>query len=455
MKILILGGGSIGFGAAEYIARQGGEVTIIEKNQQIAAEIKKIQNINVIVGDALNIETLKTAEADSFGFAIAAMSNDEQNIVVCKLLGSQFNLKTKIARINSDGILQSNIFEILLKENFDIDFSINPKIEIANAVCDVLQIHGAHDVIKTDHFIVVRLICLAETEVLNTEFIHFRSITDLYLYVLTITRDEKTFFPTRDDVLFPGDDIYIVTTEQNLNDVMKLFGYDQSEDKNILIIGGHDYDSILIKNVCKNNSQVSIVERYIEKAEHISEMFPDLTVMCGNPLDTHFMQDITHDVNTVIIFSAFDKTNVLTSLLLKQYNVNRIITILESKDYDILLPISSGYSVIDAGKTIIESMLQKSRVGKIKNVRTLKGQSWNIVEAVVTETCTQLGKTVKTLKIKNKLNPIFIFRNGITIFAQSEITLLQNDLVFMLVDIDYMNKVEEIFSSYIYKASAD
>lgn len=455
MKILILGGGNVGAGAAEYITRQGGEVTVIEKNLQNALSIEKIPNVNVIIGDALSIDTLKKAEADSFGYAIAAMSNDEQNIVACKLLGSQFNVKMKIARINSDALLQNNIFDILLKENFDVDVAINPKVEIANAVCDVLRIRGAYDVIKTDNFIAIRLICLPGTEVLNTEFIHFRSITDLYLYVLTITRSGETFFPSRNDSLLPGDDIYIVTTKQHLNDVMKLFGYNQDEEKNILIVGGHDYDSALIQTVCRENSRVSVIEKSVERAEHISEMFPDVSVMLGSPLDAHFMQDITHDVNVAIIFSSFDKTNVMTSLLLKRYDVNRVITVLDSKDYDILLPISSGYSVVDSGKTVIESMLQKSRTGKIKTVRTLKEQSWNIVEAVVTESCSKLGCSVKSLRMKDKLHPIFIQRSGITMFAQNEISLLQDDLVFMLVDIDCMNDVEEIFSNYIYKASAN
>lgn len=452
MKILVLGAGNVGTGVAEYIAENGGEVSIIEKDPQTASLVRKLPNINVIVGDALNIEILKEAEADSFSYIISAMSNDEQNIVACKLIGSLFNVKTKIARIKSTPFLHKDIFKIFLKENFDIDIIVQPEIEIANAICDISEVYGAYDVIKTNNFIAIKLICLPETEILNTTFSHFRSITELDLYILTITRNGKTFFPTGKDLLLPGDEIYIITTKAHLNEAMKLFGYNQTKNKDLLIIGGSQFDISLIQTIYNRNQDItiSIVEESAENAQRIAEIFSNTIVIVGNPLNTSFLEEIISNINTAVVFTADDKTNVLSSLFLKKHKVNRILTVLKSNDFDILFSEKTGYSIINSSQIIIEKMLQKSRNGEIKTVQTLKGQIGNIVEALVSDSCAQTGHPVKTLKIKDKLIPIFVIRGGITMSAQSEITLIHGDIVIMLVSKDSMELVEKIFSNYTY-----
>ncbi len=451
MKILILGAGKVGLGIAEYLNNQNIEVTIIEKSEEIADKIKNISDLNVITGDATNAAVLKDASTENASHIIAVMSNDEQNIVACKLAGSLFNVKTKIARIRSQAFLQGNVFELFLKENFDIDIIIQPELETSNTVCDIVQINGVFDVINIGNTVVVSLKCLPDTEVLNTTFMHFRGITDLDLFVLTITRNNTTFFPGKTDVLLPGDEVYIATTKQYLNDSLKLFGYPQTKKQNIMIIGGEtNIATTLIKTILirKLDCNITILEESLHQAEEIAEKFPNVTTICGDPLDCDFLKEITSEIDTAIVATKREKTNVLSSLFLKRFELKRILTLSKSHDYNSLLPLSSGCSIINPNAITIETIVQKSRKGKITSVRSLKNQSVDIVETHVTESCTHLGDSIKSLKEKGKIVPVFLIRGGITMLAQSDLALCLEDIIILLIERSSLQTIEKIFSSY-------
>ncbi|MDR2268128.1 MAG: NAD-binding protein, partial [Holosporaceae bacterium] len=98
MKTLILGAGDLGLGVAKRLQDFGESVTLIEKSRQ-AAEMAAASGIDVIVGDALQPEVLKKAGIEDAVHLVAALSQDEQNLVACRLAESLFGeAKTRMAR---------------------------------------------------------------------------------------------------------------------------------------------------------------------------------------------------------------------------------------------------------------------------------------------------------------------------------------------------------------------
>lgn len=452
MKVLILGAGRVGLGIAGYLSNQKMDVTVIEKSAEVVDKIKSASNLNIIVGNATSAAVLREASTENASHVIATMSNDEQNIVACKLAGSLFNVKTKIARIRSQAFLQGNIFELFLKENFDIDIIIQPELETSNAICNIAKIDGAFDVINMENVFIIGLKCLAYTDVLNTTFTHFRGITDLDLFVLTITRDNKTFFPGKDDFLLPDDEIYIATTKQDLNDSLKLFGYPQTKKQNIMIIGGTNIGISVMKTMLENddNCNVTILEESLQQAEDIAEKYPDVTTICGDPIDSNLLKEITSEIDTVIVATNKEKTNILSSLFLKQIGLKRILTLSKSHDYHELLPLSSGCSIINPNAITIETIINKSRKGKITSVQSLKNQNTDVIEAIVTESCTFIESSIQSLKEKDRIIPVFLIRGGITMIAQNDLVLCIGDVVILLVARTAIKTIEKIFSNYLF-----
>ncbi|GHT97790.1 Trk system potassium transport protein TrkA [Alphaproteobacteria bacterium] len=438
MKILVLGAGEVGRGIANHLFNQDEEVTIIEKSPEVAAKIRGSSGVNVVVGDAMDIDVLKEANAENANYVIATMTMDEQNIIACKLVGSLFKAKTKIARIRSNKFLHVNTLELFLKENFDVDVIIQPESEIANVVSDIASVNGAFDVVNLESSVIIGLRCRTGAEVLNTTFKHFRGIVNLDASVLTITRNGKTFFPKIDDVLMDGDEIYLATSKAHMHEALRLFGYNQKNKQHMLIVGGNKISISVIKTMLAKNPEldITLLEESIERAEEIAQNFPDITTSYGNSQNYDFLREISTEMDVAIVLTGKEKTNILSSLFLKEIGIKRVITLAKNHRYDILLSISAGCSVINPSVITIETVLHMTvKSGNIKSVTALKGcSSMFVIEAVVTESCALLGDRVLSMGLDDKIAPIFLIRDETIILTEKNPIVSIGDTIIIVVE---------------------
>ncbi|MDR2157873.1 MAG: Trk system potassium transporter TrkA [Holosporaceae bacterium] len=451
MNVLILGAGQVGLGVANYLRNHNAEVAIVEKSPELAFDIRNSSNINVVQGDALNAEVLKNANAENASHLIATMSNDEQNIVACKLAGSFFNIGIKIARTRSHSFLRNNIFELFLKDNFGIDALIHPELEVAKYISDVALLNGAFDVIKLSQTTIVGIKCQDNTDIINTTFKHFQGITDLNLFVLTITRAGETFFPTGNDLLLPNDEVYVAMDSAKIPEVLAMFGHRQGK-QNFFVVGGGSVGAFTMKMISAQSpdSNITVLEKSKEKAEEISQEYPYATTIMGDALNYDLLREISSGIDTAIVSTDHDAVNVLSSLLMKQFQVKRILTLAKSKSYDSLLPISSGCSVINPSAITIETIIQKSRNGKIISAIPLKNQTARVMEVEVTESFTGLEESLESLWEKDRVIPVFVIRNGGIIPARKDTILQLDDRLIILAAKDCVNSVEKSFSNYLF-----
>lgn len=456
MKVLVLGAGRVGLGISNYFYDHGIDVTIIEKSEEIVSKVQNSTSINIICGNAVNVDVLRAANTENASHIIAVMSSDEQNIVACKIAGSIFDVKNKIARVRSSAFVKDKVFELFLKENFDIDVIIQPELDVSKEVYNIARICGTFDIISMQEIIIVGINTPEHTEILNTPLKHIGSITNLNIFILTITRNGRSFFPRPEDMLVKYDQIYFATTYEHLNDVLKLFGYEQSDKQNALIIGGGNIGFAILKQMTKTRQfNISVIEKEAKRAEKIAQDFPNVTIIPGDALNYELIKEISDGINTAMVITDNDKVNVLSSLFLKQLGVKRILTLANNSSYESLLPIKKGCSIINPSEITINSILHKSRKGKISSVTSLKDQAADIVEANVTESCTHIGKSISSLKDAGHITPICIIRDELAIFNLHNLTLTIGDKVMLLVEKNNLKKVERIFANYFFANNQD
>ncbi len=98
MYIIIAGGGVVGFYTAQFIAKSGNDVVIIEQDRHRAEEIANKIDALVIKGDAKEIKTLSEAEVDKADILLALTGSDETNILIC-MLAKQLGSKRVLCRV--------------------------------------------------------------------------------------------------------------------------------------------------------------------------------------------------------------------------------------------------------------------------------------------------------------------------------------------------------------------
>ena len=129
-KILIIGGGNIGFNLAKDLEEtvEGIRIKIIEKNKERAELIaSELNNTIVINGDGLDEAILKEANLDEIETVLCLTNDDEDNIMASVLAERSGTNKTTIALVNKQNYS-------LLQSSLNIDDLVDPRMMTVSTI---------------------------------------------------------------------------------------------------------------------------------------------------------------------------------------------------------------------------------------------------------------------------------------------------------------------------------
>ena len=169
-KILIVGGGNIGFNLAKILESdsEGVRVKIIEKNKDRAEFIaNELNNTIVINGDGLDEDVLKEANIEETETVLSLTNDDENNIMVCVLAEKNSPNKRTIALVNKQNYS-------LLQSSLKIDDLVDPRL---TTISTILK-HVHKGTIETVYTLLDGEYEFIEAEVLETSELISKSLKE-------------------------------------------------------------------------------------------------------------------------------------------------------------------------------------------------------------------------------------------------------------------------------------
>ena len=100
MRIVIVGGGKLGYHLATIMLDRKHDVRLIETNKLRCMRLANELDVEVICGDGTEIETLEDAGTQNADCFIAVTGQDQDNLVASQLAKRQFKAIKVIARAN-------------------------------------------------------------------------------------------------------------------------------------------------------------------------------------------------------------------------------------------------------------------------------------------------------------------------------------------------------------------
>ena len=101
MKIIIVGGGKVGFYLAQTLSAQGHEAAIIEQDRELCRMIANQLDISICTGDGTSQDVLREAGAERADVVCAVTGKDESNLVCCQTAKKVFDVKKTVAKVNN------------------------------------------------------------------------------------------------------------------------------------------------------------------------------------------------------------------------------------------------------------------------------------------------------------------------------------------------------------------
>lgn len=101
MYIIVVGGGIVGYGLAlELQVLPGHEVTIVERDNRRAGELRDELGEMVVNGDGSEVAFLEKIGASRADLLIAVTADDGANLVACQVAKHRFGVERTIARVS-------------------------------------------------------------------------------------------------------------------------------------------------------------------------------------------------------------------------------------------------------------------------------------------------------------------------------------------------------------------
>ncbi len=218
-KILIIGGGNIGFNLAKNIEQSfdSARIKIIEKDKERAELIaKELNNTIVINGNGLEEDVLSEANLDEIETVLALTNDDEDNLMVSVLVEKFSKKKRTMALINKPNYS-------LLQSSLKIDDLIDPRM---NTVSSILK-HVHKGTIETAYTILNGEYEVIEAEIIETSELINKELKNSNLpeeiRVGAILREKDIIIPRSNFVFNKKDTVVFLAKRDQLPIVENMF----------------------------------------------------------------------------------------------------------------------------------------------------------------------------------------------------------------------------------------
>ena len=453
MNIIICGAGKVGFSISKQLSSQGHSVTVIDQSPDDIKKINDTQDVKGIVGRASLPSVLENAGAENTDMIIAVTRNDETNMVVCQLASSLFNISKKIARIRTKDFLEGKWNKLYNKSNIPIDVIISPEKEVAKSLFRRLEAPGALDNVPfaNDKVKMLEISIEKSCPIINTplkmlteKFPNFRA------NILGLVRNEKFKFLKKDDKLVEGDNVYVVVSSDQLNEILKAFGHDEKTSKKILIIGGGNIGLHLAKMLEENfdGTRIKIIEKNKIRAEEIAAELTSSIVINGDALDEEILKEANlEDSETVLALTNDDENNIMACVLAEKTGQRkRTIAIVNKSNYSLLQSSLNIDDLVDPRMTTVSRIMEHVHKGTIGTVYSLLDGEYEFIEAKILEKSELLNKKIKESNLPEEIRIGAIVRGKEVIIPRSSFVFEKDDLVILLSKRDKLKEVEDLFS---------
>ncbi|MEZ4924069.1 MAG: Trk system potassium transporter TrkA [Crocinitomicaceae bacterium] len=445
MKIIITGGGAVGYHLAKMLASESQDIYLIDQNKERLDYVQSHLDVFAIHGDAKSIAILKEAKVENCDLLIAVTASEETNLLV-SILAKKFGAKRTIARISN---LELNKEEnIQLFESLGVDTLISPVQLAAEEIIRLID----KTVFTDDHEfengkLTVFGISIDASSPLRGKTISESSYLnpDLNYKPIALHRKEATIIVNADTTLYENDIVYFIANQEAINDIICICGRKCIDIKNIMILGGSRI-GVMAAKMLETRYNVTLIEKNKAVCEQIATELNDTLVLNIDGRDVAAIEEEgLSNMDAFIAVTGDSESNIMSSLVAKNHNVKKTIARVENIDY-IHLSQNIGIDTLINKKIIAASNIFKYvRKGDVTAIANLHGVDAEIIEFVVKPDSKVTKKRIRDLKFPKTANISGVVRNNVGFIPFGGFQLEAGDRAVVFSLTESIHKIEKFF----------
>ena len=450
MKIVIIGSGKVGITLADQLAREGHEVTVMDRKEERMERLVAM-DLLLMEGDGLHIESQKEAGIPDADLVIATMATDEQNLTAC-MIAKKLGAKNTVARIRNPEYIDS---VLLLKDDINLRMMLNPERACASEIARLLRTPSS---IKIDTFSKGR-VELHKTQLdqgctlVGKSLIEMGKMQSGVLVCAVERGEDEIYIPGGSFVLEAGDKISFVAEPATAVKFLKKIGVPTDPVREVMLIGGGMISYYLAKQLITLGIQVKIIEKNPEICEYLSQNLSKshTTIIEGDGTSEQLLLEerIGH-MDAVAALTGEDEENILISLFTKTVSKAKRVTKISRFGFSQMISSMDLGSVfypryIASDITVrFVRALQNSMGSNVETLYKIIGGKVEALEFRATKNSAICGKPLMSLKLQPNLLIGAINRNGQILTPGGKDTIEPGDMVVVVTTITGLNDLDDI-----------
>ncbi len=450
MQIIIVGGGGVGYELARNLSEKSQDVIVIEKDEVKARRYRESLDVMVIEDNGANAAVLEQANIKTADMLIAVTQIDEVNIIAC-MLAKQYDVPITVCRIRNSGYADET--SILTPKQLGIDIIINPEKVAAMEISKMIHFPDASEV---EYFNQGKVMLLgvtvgAEAEITDVPLVDLPLNPDSIIVGISDSRG-KFIVPGGNDVIRPGNKIYLLGKTRTLKDISSMLHHEKTIVRQVTILGG-GMIALQLARLLEDSKQVfdvKIIEKSEQRCENLCRHLDKTLVLQGDVTEIAMLKEEDTDrADAVIAATGDDRTNIVAALLARQFGVNKIICEVMKPQY---VPVYSTLgidSVINPRLLAAAQILRLIRREEVVALSILQNEKAEVVEIVLPEKAKVVNKKIIEADFPRGMLIGSIVRNDEIIIPNGNTRLMADDHLIIFA----VPKVSAILDRYFTTAS--
>jgi trk system potassium uptake protein len=446
MRIIIAGAGEVGTHLAKMLSNENHEIIIIDPEENRLKPIDSTLDVLTREGSSTSVKILKDVLSKKTDLFIAVTHSEDTNITSA-ILAKRFGAVKTIARIDNLDYLEHSITEFFA--SLGIDSLIYPELIAAREVLGLLHETGATEFME---FCGGQLaMCVQRLEenapIINKSLqeIAVSHRTEKYRAV-AIKRAGKTIIPRGNEQFSLGDLVYVVSTQDGIDEMMLSSGKKNFEAKNIFILGGSrigKHVALYMQKTC----EVKLIDNDTRKCEDLAEILDKTLIINGDGRNLELLeQEGIANTDAFVAVTGNSETNILACLLAKKLGVKRTIAEVENMEYINLAENTGIDTIINKKISAASRIFRHTSNPNVTQVKYMAGTDAEIIEFNVPANSKITKGTLRSLDFPRDAIVGGGTRDGVPFIATGDTIINANDKVVVFTLPTGYEKLSKFFT---------
>jgi len=331
MRIVVLGGGTVGNSVADLLCKHGHSVTVVDQDAAHSRRINNELDVRVVCGSASQSSVLFQADIIGSDICLAVTGDDEVNIVSASM-AKAMGARRALARVYAPVFRDLSTFDY--QRHFNIDRMLSLEHLSAMELARGVRNPGS---ITLENFArgeleVQEVVIREETKYIDVPL----KILELFkgVRVGSIVREERMWIAGAEDKIQIGDRITLIGERDEVENVKDAIQKHRGTKEGVVIAGGGETGYHLARTLENEDYAVVLMEESTDRCEYLANHLSRTTVVQADATRRIVLEE--ERVGTADYFVACtgdDENNIMSCVEARDIGAKHVMTIIGRPDY--------------------------------------------------------------------------------------------------------------------------